>query len=81
MAYKAKPPLFMDAGGLTLRVNPPSSPTAYFSLQIMEPPTFTENGDKISDGKFTQIWLSQEKGKALADLLYAQAVLDLIETP
>lgn len=70
-------PVFMDANSLTIRVNPRGTKTSYIDLQIMEPPIYNDKGEPIRDGKFTQIFLSAEQAKALADILYAESVLDL----
>ena len=76
-----KPPMFMDAGGFTVRVNPRSSPTGYVCLQIMEPPQYDyEKGITLRDGKFNEIYLTAEQAKQLADVLHAESVIELIGT-
>lgn len=72
-------PLFIDAGGLTIRVNPRTSQTSYICLQIMEPPEFTDDGHQARDGRFTQVYISKEQAKIIADILHAEAVLEIIE--
>jgi hypothetical protein len=74
-------PLFMDAGGFTIRVNPNPSPTGYLGLQIMEPPEYDpEKSITLRDGKFTQIFLTKDQAKNLADILYAQLTVGLTGT-
>ena len=75
---KHHPPQFMDCGGCTVRVNPPTSPTAYLCLQIMEPPIWKQDETLQAPGTFTQIYLNREQAKQLADILYAQLVLELV---
>lgn len=72
-------PLFINAGGLTIRVNPRTSPTSWICLQIMEPPEFNDAGVQIRDGRFTQVYVTKEQAKMLADILHAEAVLEIIE--
>ncbi len=72
-------PLFIDAGGLTIRVNPRTSPTSYICLQIMEPPEFDAAGNQARDGRFTQIYITKEQAKTIADILHAEAVLEIME--
>lgn len=71
-------PLFIDAYGMTIRVNPRTSPGAFICLQIMEPPEVNTEGTHLRDARFTQIYLSKDHAKALADILHAEAVLDLM---
>lgn len=72
-------PQFLDCGGCTVRVNPPNSPTAYMCLQIMEPPVWANDEKLQAPGQFTQLFLTREQGKALADILYAQLAMELVE--
>ena len=74
----SKPPQFMDCGGCTVRVNSPNSPTAYVCLQIMEPPIWNQQETLQTPGTFTQLYLTKEQAKQLADILYAQMVLELV---
>ena len=74
-------PLFIDAGGVTIRINPRPTKTSYVRLQIMEPPQYTgEQGDVIfREGKFTEIWLEPDQAKAVADGLYTESMSEYIE--
>lgn len=73
-------PLFIDAGGCTVRINPPTSPTAYICLQVMEPPVWGgEHHVLQAPGTFTELFLTREQAKAIADTLYAQLAMDFVE--
>lgn len=74
-----KEPQFLDCGGCTVRVNPPACPTCMLCLQIMEPPVFNETGYLQAPGTFTQLYITREQAKAIADTLYAQLAMDLVE--
>ena len=74
-----KEPQFLDCGGCTVRVNPPNSPTACICLQIMEPPVWNNQEVLQAPGSFTQLFLTREQAKAIADILYAQLAMDLVE--
>lgn len=74
-----KEPSFLDCGGCTVRVNPPNSPTAYIGLQIMEPPVWNNQEVLQSPGSFTELFLTREQAKTIADILYAQLAMDFVE--
>ena len=48
-------------------------------LQIMEPPVWNDQEVLQAPGTFTQLFLTREKAKAIADILYAQLAMDLVE--
>ena len=76
---KKKEPLIVIAMDKTIRINPRQTKTAFLVLQIMEPPEYDDNGRTLQEGRFTQIYLHYENAKALADAIYAEEVLDLVE--
>lgn len=76
---KKREPFFMDAGDLTIRINPRTSPTSWICLQVMEPPEFDEQGHQLRDGKFTQIYVTKEQAKVIAEVLLAESMLELVE--
>jgi len=79
MIKPLKPPFLLAAGAITIRINPRTSPTSYLHLQIMEPPEYNDQGEFMREGSVTVLYLSMEHARLLADAIYAQDVLDLVE--
>lgn len=45
----------------------------------MEPPVWNNQETMQTPGSFTQLFVTREQAKALADILYAQLAMELVE--
>ncbi len=64
----------------TVRINPPVCSTCYLRMEIMKSPVHDPNDGKLEQpGSFYDLYISQEDAKAIADGLYAQNALALVE--
>lgn len=77
--FVQKPPMIIAVGSATVRVNAPPYERGPLHIQIMKPPVNDDEGKLLEPGSFYSLWLYLEDAKSLADILYAQGALELVE--
>lgn len=75
----SKEPLFLALGDDSIRLDPRKTPTGYLKLTLTQAPETNDNGLTVREGRASAIWLTESQAKELADLLYAEASLSLVD--
>ena len=72
-------PFFMDAGGSTIRIDPPSTVASNFKLALITTAEHDNEGHTIQQGQVLELWLNTDQTRKLADALHAQLGIKYIE--
>lgn len=79
MSDRNRQPILLALGDTTVRIDPRTTSTSYLPMQIIESPHYDQQGNWVRDGRVIQLYLAMDDAKLLADAIYAQDVLGLVE--